>query len=80
MDASQHGKGVQVTGKPLQNQELQDEKWTSQRNPLESTISNDTTKEGQLFSMSAIDPALDAKMAILNQVSIGQFIRIDKLC
>jgi hypothetical protein len=32
---------------------------------------DENTKEGQIFSMNDVDPALDAKMRLVNNVSFG---------
>lgn len=48
-----------------------DEKVNRRRSSLGGVISGDTNAiEGQLFSMNDIDPALDAKMRLVNNVSI----------
>ena len=33
-------------------------------------VSEDAVKEGQVYSMNDVDPALDAKMRLVNQVSL----------
>ena len=38
---------------------------------LSVTADDASTKEGQLFSMGGFDPALDAKMRLVNNVSIS---------
>lgn len=32
---------------------------------------DETTREGQIFSMNDVDPALDAKMRLVNNVSVA---------
>lgn len=47
------------------------------KSSLGGVISGDTNAiEGQLFSMNDIDPALDAKMRLVNNVSTTSFFKI----
>jgi hypothetical protein len=39
------------------------------RNSISVSSIDEDTKEGQIFSMNDIDPALDAKMRLVNNVS-----------
>jgi hypothetical protein len=41
---------------------------------------DDSTKEGQLFSMVDVDPALDAKMHIVNNVCAPRFVAQGEIC
>ena len=37
---------------------------------------DESTKEGQIFSMNDVDPALDAKMRLVNQVITAQRVSV----
>lgn len=39
------------------------------RNSISSHSMDENTREGQIFSMNDVDPALDAKMRLVNKVS-----------
>lgn len=67
--AKSHEKQVYVTrdGDVERNS---DEKVSRRRSSLGGVVSGDANAiEGQLFSMNDIDPALDAKMRLVNNVS-----------
>lgn len=40
------------------------------RNSISAQTLDDDTKEGQIFSMNDVDPALDAKMRLVNNVGM----------
>lgn len=41
---------------------------------------DDSTQEGQLFSMMDVDPALDAKMHIVNNVCTPRLLAQEEIC
>jgi hypothetical protein len=41
------------------------------RHSISAQSIDENTKEGQIFSMNDVDPALDAKMRLVNNVSVA---------